>query len=96
MTRKTPMKRTGRLAAVGRRGKRNAGLDAKWRKDVVTVSGVNCAWPKCKQWYDHVHHYEGKQARPDLRHVVSNGRPLCAAHHRKAHDNPKLARKMLA
>ena len=89
------MKRGGRLAAVGRRGKRNAVLDAQWRNDVLKVYGLICQWPKCLKFYDEIHHYEGKQARPELRHTVTNGRPLCRNHHRKAHDNPALARRML-
>lgn len=84
------------LRPIGARGRRNRAADRAWKIAVFKRYGCFCIWPACFKNANDVHHLQGKQAHPELRHVVSNGRPLCREHHRWAHANPAEARKVLA
>lgn len=85
-----------RLNPIGARGRRLAPGDAEWRRLVMVSASGYCQWPTCRNKAVHAHHYEGRQARPELRHDVSNGRALCASCHVAAHRYPNAARTMLA
>ena len=95
MKRTTPLRSRTRLKAVGERGRRLAPGDRAWRAEVYERYGRWCVWPGCSFLAFDVHHIEGKQAHPELRHEISNGRPLCRKHHKFAHDYPLSARTVL-
>lgn len=96
LQRRTPLRSRSRLSARGVRGKRLAPADAIWRAAVMQNAGHWCEWPGCQRPAEHAHHVEGRQARPDLRHDVANGRALCRRCHGYAHANPQEARAVLA
>jgi hypothetical protein len=70
--------------------------DATWREVVFHYRGRRCVFTKTSTGLNHrgridCAHIYGKQSHPHLRHHPMNGLPVCRAHHRWAHANPKQA-----
>lgn len=92
-----PIRRDARTAEERRR-------DREWRADVLREGGYRCRFAMyfvilqrnevgpCFGPLD-PHHIKGKATKA-LRWDVSNGVPLCRAHHDWAHAHPKEAREM--
>jgi hypothetical protein len=78
--------RSKSLNKVGRRARRNASPDRRWREQVKTEDGM-CV--RCRRPGDHCHHVYPKQSYPELRHEPRNGCFLCWKCHDWAHAHER-------
>lgn len=75
----------------GRSGRK---VDEDWKIAVRIKDGYTCQRCGKVEKYIHAHHIAPRSRRPDLRHVVSNGKCLCNSCHTWVHEHPKEALKL--
>lgn len=77
-----------------RYGRSNRKADKEWQAAVREKDGSTCQ--KCGVYDKHIHthHVAPRSRRPDLRHVVENGKCLCGSCHLWCHYHPIEATAM--